>query len=160
MMYTKVTLLDYALHARPNTKWVVETIPYTSFCLYHLNEFPLFLKTLLWQCNRSIRYCHYYVTILHFLCLIVIYFDSFFNKRGLFHNFSKPCYVIFFESIYNIDVCILASFGTSCSTARGSLLVTHKGYYETLNIHLPLMSVVNISHKKNDPKHDLVQISQ
>ena len=34
-------ILDIALHNRPNTEYTVETIPATSFYLYHLNEFPI-----------------------------------------------------------------------------------------------------------------------
>jgi uncharacterized C2H2 Zn-finger protein len=34
-------ILNYAQHTRPNTKYMVEVIPATTFFLYHLNEYPL-----------------------------------------------------------------------------------------------------------------------
>ena len=35
------SILDTALHNRPNTEYTVETVPATSFYLYHLNAFPI-----------------------------------------------------------------------------------------------------------------------
>jgi hypothetical protein len=38
---TNSDILEFAQHNRPNTKYTVETIPATSFYIYHLNEFPI-----------------------------------------------------------------------------------------------------------------------
>ncbi|BFZ13860.1 hypothetical protein BsWGS_16899 [Bradybaena similaris] len=36
-----VDAFSYALHSRPDTKWLVEGLPATSFYIFHLNDFPI-----------------------------------------------------------------------------------------------------------------------